>query len=81
MGSSAASSSTMAPITFAAPALDINLTRQNYREWANSFRMLLRSAGAVLASHLTDSPPVASDKDAKAWRILTKMIVSWLFWP
>ena len=81
MGSSAASSPTMAPITFAAPALDINLTRQNYREWANSFRMLLRSAGAVLASHLTDSPPVASDKDAKAWRIVTKMIVSWLFWP
>jgi hypothetical protein len=56
MGSSAASSSTMAPITFAAPALDIKLTGQNYREWAYSFKTLLRSAGASLASHITDSP-------------------------
>ncbi|CAD6223906.1 unnamed protein product [Miscanthus lutarioriparius] len=58
----------MAPITFAAPALDIKLTGQNYREWAFSFKMLLHSAGAGLVSHLTDSPPDASDKDAKAWR-------------
>lgn len=68
MGStSAASSSTMAPLTFAAPMLDIKLTGQNYQEWAYSFKMLLRSAG--LASHLTDAPPNATDKEARDWRI------------
>jgi hypothetical protein len=56
----------MAPITFGVPMLDIKLSGQNYREWAYSFKMLLRSVG--YASHLTDSPPNATDKDAKYWR-------------
>jgi hypothetical protein len=57
------SGSTMGSIPFA-HALDIKLTGQNYREWAYSFKMLLLSTG--LASHLTDSPPDATDKDAQA---------------
>lgn len=65
MGSTAAGRSAMAPITLSAPMLDIILTGQNYQEWAYSFKMLLRSAG--LASHLTDSPPNDTEKDAKDW--------------
>jgi hypothetical protein len=71
MGSIAAPSTSMAPalapISFGAPVLDIKLNGQNYREWAFSLKMLLQAVG--LALHLTDDPPDADDKDAKAWRL------------
>jgi len=55
------------PISFGAPVLDIKLNGQNYRQWAFSLKMLLRSGG--LAAHLTDEPPDSTDKDFKAWRL------------
>jgi hypothetical protein len=69
------SASTMGSIPFA-PVLDIKLAGQNYREWAYSFKMLLLSAG--LASHLTDSPPDATDKDAQAWRVADDRVMATL---
>lgn len=74
MSTTAASSSQMAPIAFAAPVLDIKLSGQNYREWAYSFKMLLRSAG--LASHLTESPPNITDKDAKEWKLADDRVMA-----
>ena len=79
MGSTpAASSSTMPPITFAAPVLDIKLSGQNYREWAYSFKMLLRGLPTTddLASHLTDHPPNATDTEAKDWRLANDRIMA-----
>jgi len=79
MGSTpAASSSTMPPITFAAPVLDIKLSGQNYREWAYSFKMLLRGLPTTddLASHLTDPPPNATDPEAKDWRFADDRIMA-----
>jgi hypothetical protein len=72
MGSTAVRSTSsvapaLAPISFGAPILDIKLNGQNYREWAFSLKMLMQVVG--LALHLTDDPPDADDKDAKAWRL------------
>jgi hypothetical protein len=72
MGSTAAPSISsvapaLAPISFGAPVLDIKLNGQNYQEWAFSLKMLLQAVGPAL--HLTDDPPDANDKDAKAWRL------------
>ncbi|XP_022679406.1 uncharacterized protein LOC111256097 [Setaria italica] len=80
MGSSAAPSTTLAPVSFGAPVMDVKLNGSNYREWAFSLKMLLRSAD--LASHLTDAPPPATnDKEVKAWnleddRVMTTICMS-----
>jgi len=50
--------------------MDVKHNGSNYRDWAFSLRMLLRSVG--LYPHLTDNPPVPTatdDKEAKAWLI------------
>ena len=66
---SAAVMASSAPVSFGALVMDVKLTGQNYRDWAFSFKMLLRSVG--LASHLTDEPPVAAvnDKAAQDWSL------------
>ena len=58
-----------APVPIGSLVMDVKLTGQNYRDWAFSFKMLLRSVG--LASHLTDEPPVAAvnDKAAQDWSL------------
>ena len=68
MGSSPSPSSILAPVSFGAPVMDVKLNGSNYRDWAFSLRMLLRSVG--LYPHLTDNPPVptaTNDKEVKAW--------------
>jgi len=66
---SAAVMASSASVPIGALVMDVKLTGQNYRDWAFSFKMLLRSVG--LASHLTDEPPVAvvNDKAAQDWSL------------
>ncbi|CAL4970183.1 unnamed protein product [Urochloa decumbens] len=58
MGSTTSPSSSIAPVSFGYPVLDVKLDGSNYREWAFSLKMMLKYGGS--ASHLTDPPPAST---------------------
>ncbi|CAL4899678.1 unnamed protein product [Urochloa decumbens] len=77
MGSSASPSSSLAPVSFGSPVLDVKLDGSNYREWAFSLKMLLKYGGS--ASHLTDAPPASTSdnqKEVQAWHLADDRVMA-----
>jgi hypothetical protein len=57
--------------------MDVKLNGSNYRDWAFSLKMLLKSVG--LYPHLTDNPPASTatnDKEVKAWRLADDCVMA-----